>query len=469
MHYFALGQFTCETDGNVPNSVPDDASAYQAAARCYTVRVYFHIVRQSDGSGGQPTSVISTIMNNFNSVYSNYGINFDNVGNDQINNSNYLVSFDLNKFNSLINTNKVSNAINIYLLDDNTFNGGRANGIPGNALVVGGVYTVPGGGVQPLIPSLVVPHEMGHCLGLYHTFETFIGSERADESNCTTAGDLVCDTPADRPGFNFTENSSCNFTASLNDQVGQPLHPDPRNVMTYVRPSCMNSITNGQAERIRRTLGTSSVLASVISSGPNVTITDVNATGEGQNYFLTAVATNMPGATAYKWYIDGILAETTADYSWDWNGRGSCGSFHEVKVEVVHPCSTTSVLIATYGFTVQCNSYISVYPNPASSSMTADFGSTTTNRTSINNNESADFSSTQNRENLPDRLEFFSESSKALTLSINVKEEFDKKSFKNDKQLEIDLRSLPRGVYYLRVVDEKQKDKVVQIVRILLN
>ena len=152
MHYFALGQFTCETDGNIPNSLQDDGASYQAAARCYTVRVYFHIVRQSDGSGGQPTSVINTIINNFNSSYSAYGINFENVGNDQINNSFYLTGFNLSKFNSLVNVNHVSNAINLYLLDDNTYNGGRANGIPGNALVVGGVYNVPGGGAQPLVP-----------------------------------------------------------------------------------------------------------------------------------------------------------------------------------------------------------------------------------------------------------------------------------------------------------------------------
>ena len=316
---------------------------------------------------------------------------------------------------------------------------------------------------------------MGHCLGLYHTFETFFGDERADGSNCTTAGDLVCDTPGDRPSFTFQEDASCNFTVNVNDQVGQALHPDPRNIMTYVRPSCMSLLTSGQAERMRRTLGTSSVLAPVISSGPNVTITNVDATGSGQNYFLTAVATNMPGATSYRWYIDGVLAETTADYSWDWNGRGSCGSFHEVKVEVVHPCNVTAILVATYGFTIQCGSYMSVYPNPASSNITADFNSitdsntTATDNSNVNNNEMTAPNSVKDQESLPDRLELFSESSKTLVLSINVKEELDKKSFKGGKQLDIDLKSIPRGIYYLHAIDEKQKKKVVQVIRILLN
>jgi hypothetical protein len=37
---------------------------------------------------------------------------------------------------------------------------------------------------------------MGHNLGLLHTFEE-PPKEYVDESNCNTAGDLVCDTSAD--------------------------------------------------------------------------------------------------------------------------------------------------------------------------------------------------------------------------------------------------------------------------------
>ncbi|MBA3900670.1 MAG: hypothetical protein H0X62_10755 [Bacteroidetes bacterium] len=43
----------------------------------------------------------------------------------------------------------------------------------------------------------MIAHQMGHLFGLYHTYETAHGLELVNESNCTTSGDLVCDTPAD--------------------------------------------------------------------------------------------------------------------------------------------------------------------------------------------------------------------------------------------------------------------------------
>ena len=38
---------------------------------------------------------------------------------------------------------------------------------------------------------------MGHYFGLPHTFSTSDGNELVDGSNCSTAGDGICDTPAD--------------------------------------------------------------------------------------------------------------------------------------------------------------------------------------------------------------------------------------------------------------------------------
>lgn len=40
-------------------------------------------------------------------------------------------------------------------------------------------------------------HEVGHYFGLYHTFETSMGVEFVNGSNCATTGDILCDTPAD--------------------------------------------------------------------------------------------------------------------------------------------------------------------------------------------------------------------------------------------------------------------------------
>lgn len=40
------------------------------------------------------------------------------------------------------------------------------------------------------------PHEFGHAVGLLHPYEDFYGLECTSGSNCETAGDQVCDTPA---------------------------------------------------------------------------------------------------------------------------------------------------------------------------------------------------------------------------------------------------------------------------------
>ena len=232
----------CATDGHVPDALlkigRSELLAQATTASCYyMVRVYFHIVRNTNGTGGQNVAVIQTIMTNLTTVYNPWKIYIVNGGNDEIRNDFYMSNFDNNKFTSLIGVNVASNAINIYLLDDLTYNAGKANGIPGTALVVGGAYTTPEGTVQNLVPSLVVPHEVGHCLGLFHTFETANGLELVNESNCSTAGDLVCDTPADSPNYNFKENNLCQWTVTFNDSNGTPFNPDPHNIKASYKDS----------------------------------------------------------------------------------------------------------------------------------------------------------------------------------------------------------------------------------------
>lgn len=93
----------------------------------YTIRVYFHIVRRTNGTGGQNVSVINTVMSNLNSAFGAQNINFLNVGNGEVRDDN-LYEFSDADFNTLINGSYTrSDAINVYLLDDAaTYDGGRA-------------------------------------------------------------------------------------------------------------------------------------------------------------------------------------------------------------------------------------------------------------------------------------------------------------------------------------------------------
>lgn len=77
----------------------------------------------------------------------------------------------------------------------------------------------------------LVPHEMGHYLNLIHTHEW--GDELANGSNCATAGDRVCDTPADPYGKPNATSSRCSYTGTATDANGQAYTPDLNNLMGY--------------------------------------------------------------------------------------------------------------------------------------------------------------------------------------------------------------------------------------------
>ena len=83
-----------------------------------------------------------------------------------------------------------------------------------------------------------LPHEIGHYFGLMHTHDSYLGAELADGSNCSFAGDLICDTPAD-PGLDYTNvSTACVYTGTVTDGNGAPYMPDVTNIMSYARKEC---------------------------------------------------------------------------------------------------------------------------------------------------------------------------------------------------------------------------------------
>ena len=88
----------------------------------------------------------------------------------------------------------------------------------------------------------ILTHEVGHYLGLYHTFHnTNSVSACASEVTCETEGDQVCDTPP------TVSNSGClTAPACENAQI--------ENYMDYTAQDCKNTFTAGQTSRMRNTL-----------------------------------------------------------------------------------------------------------------------------------------------------------------------------------------------------------------------
>ena len=84
--------------------------------------------------------------------------------------------------------------------------------------------------------NTTLPHEMGHYLTLYHTFNNSAPNCDYMESNCCTNGDRVCDTPP--------QTNSGQGCQSVCDS-------DPANYMDYTSQTCKTLFTEGQIERMR--------------------------------------------------------------------------------------------------------------------------------------------------------------------------------------------------------------------------
>ncbi len=75
------------------------------------------------------------------------------------------------------------------------------------------------------------------------TSEEGITSELVDGSNCSTDGDLICDTPAD-PNLQNIALSSCTYSGTYTDINGDLYSPDTSNIMSYAKESCINQFSN---------------------------------------------------------------------------------------------------------------------------------------------------------------------------------------------------------------------------------
>jgi gliding motility-associated-like protein len=167
----------------------------------------------------------------------------------------------------------------------------------------------------------VLAHEMGHYLGLYHTFEG-----GCSNNNCLTDGDHVCDTPPDgttNPALNCNAaNSSCSTDTLSNHSNGffpRDTTDQIQNFMDYNNSQCANMFTEGQSQRMRATIASqrSSLLTDAITA-PCATGLVASFTRDNNNpkatdpaINFTNTSTNTTGATTYQWLINGVAVATT--------------------------------------------------------------------------------------------------------------------------------------------------------------
>ncbi len=232
-----------------------------------------------------------------------------------------------------------------------------AHGLPYDGLVL----EAAGLGSTPAQVSNLA-HEMGHYLGLYHTFDGGCAN-----ANCLTAGDRVCDTPPDRATGAGCPFNSCSTDAndtSPNNPFTTDVDDFGWNFMDYSPQTCYSGFTAGQGLRMhlavedaRKSLLTSKACLEPcpvpISAAFGVSSSSIVA-GASLTFSNLSV-----GATQFAWYDNGSLFSQNATpppYTPSStgihalrlvvsNGDPRCADTTEVLVSVA--CNITAAIVAS--------------------------------------------------------------------------------------------------------------------------
>ncbi|MBX7205133.1 MAG: T9SS type A sorting domain-containing protein [Bacteroidia bacterium] len=321
------------------------------ASTCFKTRFMIPVVVHIDSSGGTVNVTSTQVQDQLdavNTIMKNYGIQLclaqKKPNGTSFSGINYFngasvdnrISYQLPSLTNILYYNP-KKYLNIYIvptiLNDNystSTYGGYNNIFPGqkglDGIVIlhtrfGNYQTCSGCNLDANARGLVLVHELGHYLGLWHTFEGGCSGGNT-AGTCSTQGDHCCDTrPVATQNFLCplpTPSLSCSNTAYYTSSFAE----NRSNYMDYAEEPCKTNFTSDQ-----QSIMYSSLLGprSELVSGENLdtlglaccfktawftTNTNFYCTSDMDSIRLTAYQ----GASTYRWQIkDSVSGRTVFD------------------------------------------------------------------------------------------------------------------------------------------------------------
>ena len=318
-----------------------------------SIPVKVHIVTNNDGSGGIDISDVISELNEVNTYFENSFVEFYVC--DEVNyiNSSSLYDFDSDTQQDLLFSNHQENILNVYFVNDISFGSGGACGytyLPGNtnqyydAVVMDNDCTTSQSGTT-------LTHEMGHHLNLIHTHGPQNGTltdELVNGTNCSVAGDLLCDTPADpQLGYSNVNDVNCLYSESgppTTDAQGNLFDPDTSNIMSYAPQECTNTITDQQYARMYA--GYHAFKNYYACPSLNVSFISEQTAIDCGEQLLVDFSDNSTNSSAWEWDVNGdnVIDYTTQNFSHTYESPGS----YDVSLKISNGSETITKVFPNY-------------------------------------------------------------------------------------------------------------------------
>ncbi|MBI2425066.1 MAG: hypothetical protein HYV27_19735 [Candidatus Hydrogenedentes bacterium] len=245
------------------------------------VQIEFYLA--TEDPDGQPTTGITRSTNNDW---------FDDVANYKS-----VLAWDTHRYLNIY-TNTAGGALGYAILPQYNAAGNSQDGV----VILHAAFGKDSGFV-PYDLGRTATHEVGHYLGLLHTFES--GCDDAAAPGCYNTADLICDTNPEA-----FENYGCPAAATSCNASPDPIH----NYMDYTDDACMFEFTPEQARRMR---------CSLLNWRPSLyQIAEPDDTGGGAiessraNGFIQdghGLVLTAPAGTGHSWYRGGVPIVTEGE------------------------------------------------------------------------------------------------------------------------------------------------------------